>query len=1423
MAIINGTTGDDSLFGNINEDDLIHGLEGADEIFGRSGNDEIHGDAGNDTLWGEGGNDQLFGGDGNDILRGGDGNDTLDGGTGSGSIDGDAGDDLIFARGGGMFIEGDDGNDTVRVYSSGDNALYGGTGTDTLIFDFTTAAQGASVNLTFIGSGSNGTITHFNGGSTGQIEGFETLHSTILGSAFADRFTIYAAYATALSFHMGAGNDEVTSGAGADTIDVGDGNDFVNAGAGNDTVYGGLGNDLLRGGDGNDTLYGGGGADDLEGQAGDDQLFVTGNAGGDIDGGTGTDWLTLSFASATFGATLNLTNLWIGGGGTLNGGLILQVERLSTDALVGSAFNDTLTIGAGYAYGITLEGGAGDDTLTGGGGNDALYGGDGMDTLNGLGGSDTLYGGAGNDHYIVSSALTSVAENAGEGIDTVHTSVDYTLGANVEHLIVTTSGALVAHGNALNNSITGGAGNNELYGGDGDDTILGGGGQDYLYGEAGNDTLNGGDGSDLLAGGDGNNTLVGGDGNDSIVLEGSGVNHADGGAGFYDVLRIQVTGTTGNNVTLSGLWSGGTGQVNGGTVQGFELLGTGFVFGTAFNDNYQFGHTYIHADGVTGIKYQSNGGNDYIEGTAGVDVMVGGSGQDRFVGYGGADELRGGDGDDLLSGGAGDDLMVGGHGDDSYYIQDAGDVIDESDGSGLDSVVLTVSMNYTLGANIEYGRFVNNSVTGTLTGNSLNNLLIGANAGDAPNGTLIGAEGADVLQYGQTMRGGIGNDHYYLVNGVGTSGDIIELADEGYDTVSFFRSSYTLHDNVEEAIGGWEGGVQITGNTLDNRITSNSGAFADVLHGMDGNDELILGVSALNGQAHGGNGNDVLRGGLESDNLFGDAGDDTLIGGVGADVIDGGGGSDTVNYSGSNAAVTVRLNTALSTGGHAQGDTLTSTENAIGSAFNDALTGTGGVNRLEGGTGDDEMRGAGGDDTLLGGTGQDTAIFSGNRSAYVITNTLPGVFTVNGPDGLDVLIGVEFARFADETVTLVSLLSGTPGNDTINGTEGADQIRAQGGNDVLYGHDGDDVLRGGAGDDLLYGGAGSDTVDYGDAASAVTVYLTTTTYAATGGSGIDLWSSIENVIGSDFNDTLAGDAQANSLRGGNGTDTLLGRAGDDVLMGEGGNDVMRGGDGNDLLNGGTGDDTVDYSDATSGVNVTLYQRTGQNTGGGGTDTLFSVSGLIGSAFGDDIVATSGNNVLDLGGGDDVAVLFAGNDTAWGGAGDDTFTGGTGNDTLWGGNDADLLKGNEDNDVLNGEDGADVLKGGSGDDSINGGNGDDNIQGEAGIDTLTGGAGADRFVFSDGDLGGNVASRERIMDFNAAEGDQINQRNIDANVNLAGDQNFTKVGAFTNVAGQYVWEQHVGFGIALFDTNGDGTADLAMRVDGSTDGIAGWIL
>ncbi|MFO0053143.1 MAG: calcium-binding protein [Dolichospermum sp.] len=148
-----------------------------------------------------------------------------------------------------------------------------------------------------------------------------------------------------------------------------------------------------------------------------------------------------------------------------------------------------------------INGTNGNDYLLGTSTNDIISGFNGNDTLIGGLGADTLYGGDGSDTYYVDNAgdvVTEYYNDALGGVDTVSSSVNFTLGFGLENLTLTGAGNINGTGNGNNNVITGNSANNILNGGLGNDTLIGGLGNDTLIGGLGADTLTGGLGADTF-------------------------------------------------------------------------------------------------------------------------------------------------------------------------------------------------------------------------------------------------------------------------------------------------------------------------------------------------------------------------------------------------------------------------------------------------------------------------------------------------------------------------------------------------------------------------------------------------------------------------------------------------------------------------------------------------------------------------------------------------------------------------------------------------------------------------------------------------------------------------------------------------------------------------------------------------------------
>ena len=1057
---------------------------------------------------------------------------------------------------------------------------------------------------------------------------------------------------------------------------------------------------------------------------------------------------------------------------------IQPITNAAPGSITGTPFPDTLDA-SDRTDGITLLGLGSDDILIGGSGNDTLDGGT---------GADQMTGNAGDDIYIVDNAGDTVTEQPGGGTDTIKSSVDYTLSANVENGVAL-AGGITLNGNGLDNKLSvdpsvtkgvtldgkvgndtidggvgndtllGGAGNDIIHGGAGDDAIDGGDGIDTLFGDAGNDTLNGGNGQDALFGGEGNDTLNGGNGQDALYGEAGDdtfvLNGATGGDNNQDV----IDGGDGvDTLALSGSYTPTAGGLSGtppvaatadDTLKNVELVTLAALGGAIVDLTSQteaFTATVLDGNGETILGGSGddtlNGGagddtldggvgNDVINGNDGNDVLLGGEGTDTLSGGAGDDTLDGGDANDILLGGAGDDTLIGGLGADTLQGGADNDTyfVDDAGDAVTENAnegddTVNASISYTLTANVE-----NLTLTGTDningTGNALANTIIG-NSGD---NILDGGAGDGVAD---TLQGGAGNDIYVVDSTLDTIDELNNGGagtDEVQSSVSYSLAAANVLGDVENLTLTGSGNIDGTGNALANLITGNSGA--NILDGGAGDAAI-----------------DSLRGGAGNDVYVVDNTDDFVDESTGA-------GIDTVRSS-----VTYSLAGAQVLGA-VENLTLTGAGNidGTGNALDNTITGNSGNNTLDGGTGKDTLIGGDGDDLYRVDDAADVVIEADGPnggidtvesqvnytlSANVENLTLLAGFaaalngTGNGQD--NTIIGNEFANH----------LTGGEGADTLNGGEGADQLLGDQGADTLNGGDGNDQLDGGEGADILNGGAGAD--------------------ALVGGIGDD------QLNGGDDDDTLQGDA---------GNDILRGDAGNDQLLGGLGDDDLDGGAGNDTLVGGTGDDIYHIDDlgdvvteqAGEGTDLILSSISFDLTSQAGTlnvENLTLLPGFpgaitgIGNALANVITGNEFNNILDGG---------LGADTLQGGAGDDTYfvdnagdvvseLPGEGTDlvgatvsytiadpdvenlTLAGGaaaaitgtgnSSANVITGNEFNntlfgldgdDTLSGDAGADVLLGGAGADTLFGGDGNDTLDGGAGSDTLTGNAGLDNFRFT----------------------------------------------------------------------------------------------
>jgi serralysin len=290
-------------------------------------------------------------------------------------------------------------------------------------------------------------------------------------------------------------------------------------GSGNDTLIGNGAANRLVGNAGNDSLIGNGGDDTLTGGAGDDQ--VSGGAGGD------------TFLFSVGGGKDVVTDFAAGEAVTISGYDSAQsISQVGSDVVVALSGNDQITfqntdlatVQAGLQFSpalpSTLTGTRGADVLIGGGADDILNGLAGNDKLDGGAGADTMNGGAGSDIYYVDNTGDVVTEISRGGADTVHTTIGYALGANVENGALDGSASIDLTGNSLANTLTGNDGDNFLYGMGGSDKLIGGAGNDTLRGGLGADTLSGGLGGDLFL-------FEAGGGNDKVTDFLSGADKID--------------------------------------------------------------------------------------------------------------------------------------------------------------------------------------------------------------------------------------------------------------------------------------------------------------------------------------------------------------------------------------------------------------------------------------------------------------------------------------------------------------------------------------------------------------------------------------------------------------------------------------------------------------------------------------------------------------------------------------------------------------------------------------------------------------------------------------------------------------------------------------------------------------------------------
>ena len=335
------------------------------------------------------------------------------------------------------------------------------------------------------------------------------------------------------------------------------------------------------------------------------------------------------------------------------------------------------------------------------------------------------------------------------------------------------------------------------------------------------------------------------------------------------------------------------------------------------------------------------------------------------------------------------------------------------------------------------------------------------------------------------------------------------------------------------------------------------------------------------------------------------------------------------------------------------------------------------------------------------------------------------------------------------------------------------------------------MLDGGSGADTIDGtGGGYDILTYQGSTAGVNVDVTDGIAETGGYAQGDVITGVEQIDGSNFNDTLIADNSGmelqgrdgdDSLRGGSSNDRLTGGSGSDTIEGGGGNDSIRGDDGNDSIMGGDGNDTIfggggaDQLSGGADADTFIVQGSfgndtiigGEGTTSGSDNDVIDLSALSGPVTvtytGDeagtitndtdtitfseieqliltnqaDVVDASADSVgidIDAGGGDDRILSGDGNDYIAANDGNDTIEGGAGDDDIEGGDGADFIDGGSGNDFLAGYDVAGLashsesaISDDGANDTLIGGTGNDTLLGGGGADSLSGGADNDSIL------------------------------------------------------------------------------------------------
>ena len=968
--------------------------------------------------------------------------------------------------------------------------------------------------------------------------------------------------------------------------------------------------------------------------------------------------------------------------------------------------------------------GATGDTLTG---INNIIGSDHGDFLIGNSGDNILRGGAGYD--ILRGHEGADTLDGGAGVDTAYydfsgkgVRVSLLLQGQAQQDFEANSYGFTANGNEAVGDILSNI--EEIIGSARyADWLTGDGNENFLRGWGGDDRLEGGAGADTyqFQVGDGTDTIVD-DGGKIVFLQGTGNDYA---GATYTFTRAD--GGRSEAVTL-------TVTKGGNTLNIIEF-------------------TTYPASGYTFYTRDTVGSDTDITATLpAVPARQDGSESNPFLATAGADTFTGSDGADWVS----------------YAGATSNVAID------LSTTPATVSRGATGDTLTGINNLIGSDHDDRLVGNSGDNTLHGG----ADNDYLHGGVGADILD------GGAGEDT--AAYGSSAKGVRVNLLLQGQAQIDF-DGSHGFTANGNEAVGDILSNIEEIIGSHDNN---------DWLTG-DGNDNTF----------RAGRGNDRLEGGAGADTyqfFLGD-GTDTIVDDGGSIIFLPGGGNDyagaTYTFTRPDPAGDAVTLTVSDSGGNTI-NVIKFSDDSSGYSFytrsrgidTEITTTLPAVPPRQDGSESNPFLATDAADTFTGSAGADWVSYAGStdtNGVRVDLSTDP--VTVSGGAAGDTLSGINNLIGSDYG----DILTGNDVDSILRGGAGDDYVYGEGGTDTLYGSEGDDTIGGGEGADIIDGGADTDIAVYGGAGEGVRVSLLlqgqpqqdfdgTRGFTANDNDAVgDILTNIENIGGSNYNDWLTGDDNANEIQGGDGNDRLEGGAGDDHLYGNRGNDNLYGEAGNDELYGGDGEDTYEF-DADGGTDtvnddggkIVFKQGTGNDYVGATyafarvdegrspaviltvkdsnditinvieftTDPSSSYTFYTRDTNGVDTDITATLPAVPLGVAGTESNPFSATDAA------DTFTGSAGADWISYAGSTDttgvrvILKtdpaavsrgatgdtisginhliGSDYGDILTGNDDASILRGGAGDDYVYGEGGTDTLYGSEGDDTIGGGEGAD---------------------------------------------------------------------------------------------------